>query len=95
MDMPNKLVDLKNSRRQIILEKTNEMEQSCVDETKSTDTVTMQEQLITIRNHSPNKQLSDPDIKVKSPIESVSDNVEEMVSNNIASIDADNNEMTG
>lgn len=95
MDVSNKLTDLKNSPRQLLLEKTNEMTQSCFDE--NTDIVTMQEQLIDIGNHCPNVEElhTDTEINVKSPIENVQDNVEEKVTNNIGSIDADNNEMIG
>lgn len=106
MDMSNKLIDLKNSPRQTILDKTNEMVQSCFDETTSTDLLTVQsqqqqqQQLIDINIESPSvEKLNETEIKVETTTEIiqeiVEDIVEQQVSNNISTIDAENNEMTG
>lgn len=101
MDMSNKLIDLKNSPRQSILDKTNEMVQSCFEETTSTDLLTVQQPLIDISIESPSvEQLNETEIKVETTTEIkqdivVEDIAEPQVSNNISPIDAENNEMTG
>lgn len=100
MDMSNKLNDLKNSPRQSILDKTNEMVQSCFEETTSTELLTVQQPLIDISIESPSvEQLTETEIKVETTTEIkqeiVEDIVEPQVSNNISPIDAENNEMTG
>lgn len=100
MDMSNKLIDLKNSPRQSILDKTNEMVQSCFEETTSTEMLTVQQPLIDISIESPSvEQLTETEIKVVTTTEIkqeiVEDIVEPQVTNNISLIDAENNEMTG
>lgn len=104
MDMSNKLIDSKNSPRQSIINKTNDiMVQSCFDETTSNDLIKpVPESLIDISIESPSiEQLTETITTTtttttpSTTTEILQEIVEDVSTNILLPIDAENNEMTG